>query len=162
MDQKKLEMRETLPNGICRCLTITGAWDKRSDNPAKNYGVHGMDLYFEVKRANIGATARFFTNWHLEIVLYWWKSRGISPSSNEGLGSIDYHSPIALYEGQTPTTLCKVTGGNCYGGGSSLAAVDIWRKFKEDPESIWTTLEEHLVETEARVAEQLELTRNFS
>lgn len=145
-----------MPSGITRRLDARAAFDLRDSNPAKNYGIGSLDLWFVVKRANVAVTWRLFTGWYLE------KNRDRPARYPDGLGSIDYHSPVPLYVDQTPQRDCEYTGGDCYCDGSSLESNTLFNKWLEDPEYVWVELEEWLERTEKRIADERENARALS
>lgn len=156
-------LTEKLENGITRALDMYPAYDKRSPEPSKNYGIHGMDLIFSVKRESIAVTWRLFSNWHLphvrkEAEEKWSRFMLLA----DGLGSIDYHSPTPAYPDHYKIEKCEYTNGVCYGDGSGLASYKLFDKMLLAPEEIWKTLEEWLVRMEGEVEEEKANQRNFS
>lgn len=154
-------------DGVERWLNFNPAWDKRPKAPhEKNYGVHGAELVFGVKRANTAVVWVLMLDWYLPQVLQWWKEKGLSQLANrpfDGLGSIDYHSPVSLYEGHSKVEDCGWIGQDCYCDGSATASGELFAKMvAEGPAVVWKTLTEWLVETERRVKEQKQDERNFS
>lgn len=147
-------LEQVMPNGIVRSLTASSAYDLRKH--PKNYGIHCMDLYWVVKRANVAVSWMLFSGWWLE------QNRESGQKVPDGLGSIDRHSPVALYASESPTHDCEHTGGDCYCDGSGLASNDLFNKFLLDPEEGWRTLEEWLEETENRIAIEQALARSLS
>lgn len=149
-------LEQLMPNGITRKLDAMQAFDLRDPNPSKNYGIGSLDLWFVVKRANVAVTWRLFTGWYLE------KNRDRPARYTDGLGSIDWHSPVPLYVDQTPQHDCMHTGGDCYCDGSSLESNTLFNKWLEDQEYVWVELEEWLERTEKRIADERENARTLS
>lgn len=147
---------QTSEEGVRRWLVVFPAWDK-----GQKYGVHGMDWYFGVARNKCAVEWRLMMPFHLKSVRERWGRR---PGWDfDGLGSISYHSPVALYEEQNCSEhSCEWTGGDCYGDGSALHSEEFFDKVVAEPEMLWKGLEERLFSIEQRVREQQELARNFS
>jgi hypothetical protein len=51
-----------------RITTVVGAYDRRHPNPAKNYGIHGMELRFVLKGERGAVQFVYYTPIHLEHV----------------------------------------------------------------------------------------------
>ena len=141
-----------------RTVSFEAAWDRRHDDPSKNYGVYGVEILFLLK-GPLGATQfRLSTGWLLP------ETVGCRPDpsllgirhhdytdglSARGAGSLypmpvdlGYHSPQPMYEGHDPMTdECPYIGGQCYYDGSGLNA---WRPFeallREGHEGVWNVL----------------------
>lgn len=107
-------------------IKFVPAYDKRHENPRKNYGIHGAEIRFTVGE-NKGQFVHFslYTNWFLPETQKWLDARVLArgvtqfslaanyhPDTN-GLG---YHSPYPVYEGQEPAQLeCEFLDGEpCY------------------------------------------------
>ena len=136
-------LEQAMPNGITRMLSASSAFDLRKH--PQNYGIHCMDLFWEVKRGNVAVTWRLFSGWWLE------QNREGKYKVPDGLGSVDYHSPVPLYAGQYKRENCEHTGGDCYADGSGLESHALFNRFIQGPEEVWRTLEEWLVDTERRI-----------
>lgn len=131
-----------------RKISFQPAYDKRSATPSKNYGVHGVDLRFTLKGAEDGVAFCVFTNWMLPHVQAETDARPVTPDHTflfhkPQPASVDGHWRISQYEGQTPTTGCDITGGDCYCNGSGLLAEDLFNLLvAEGEEAVWKKLEE--------------------
>lgn len=67
------------------------------------------------------------------------------------------HSRVRIFEHDTEMPKCDFLGGcSCFYDGSSLQAMDLWKKFRttRDPEVIWTALEDTVREYEDLIARQ--------
>jgi len=139
-----------------RVVDVAAAFDRRSHNPAQNYGIHGVEMRFVLKGEKGAVQFLIFTNWHLphveeehrrlvqrkaiqhEPVSIWLESlyRPIA-------ADIGYHSPEPRYEGQEPMEDCSyVSGGHCYYDGSSLAAQRFYDvMLREGGDGLWRELE---------------------
>lgn len=122
-----------------RGTTWTPAFDKRSDNPATNYGIHGMNLRF-VLRGDRGAVQfLIFTSWFTEAVEKEHEVSGYNPRPMAA--DLGYHSPAPRYEGQGTFSCEYLPGGECYYDGSSLNAKPLYWKFvAEGEEAMWAAL----------------------
>jgi hypothetical protein len=162
-------LTQVTPNGIERWLTMYPGYDFVSQIPRKDYGIHGVELQFGVKRGNVAVIWTLMTDWFLPQVRrrLWVKGDSIEYLCGkrdffDGLGGIDYHSPVALHTDQTEIEDCKYTGGKCFPGGSGLGSIELFNKMTSDPNEIWRTLDKWLLETEDRVREQIRDARQFS
>lgn len=125
-----------------REISITSAYDKRDNNPSKNYGIGACRIFFAVKGSKGAITVNFFTNWFLPSTIKEYKEEGIyknnllkgkdsfktkidliETSKPISGGSWDVHSKKPLYDGQTLTGGdCEFNGGKCYCDGSCMKA----------------------------------------
>jgi hypothetical protein len=128
-----------------RLVEMTGAFDKRHSNPAKNCGIHGMSLRFVLKGAKGAVQFVVYTPMHLPHVadeLWHNKNRKYNPFKPMGI-DIGYHSLVPQYEGQTvQQNNCEYCNGKpCYYDGSGLSAEAFMPQFlAEGSEAVWTML----------------------
>ena len=120
---------------------------KIHEDPSKNYGVHGLDLFFILSGPH--GAVQFLVNFpaYLTETYQYWDSKGIN-SMDEIIGfDVGYHSPKPMWNGHD-SLLCDVLKkGKCYYYGSSLEAhiwvEEIFRAGVEEPEKlIWSKLKE--------------------
>ena len=83
-----------------RIVELTPAYDKRSNNPAENYGIHGVELRMVLKGAEGAVQFVLYTNWHLPHVARELKSRRLEPLPAD----LGYHSPCPMYDSQQPSS----------------------------------------------------------
>lgn len=99
-----------------RKINFKPGYDERSDDPKKNYGVHGMEIWFSLIGDKRGVEFGIYTSWmtpgvrdeyekkdwefHTYKVLHEPRSLGIT-----------YHSPIPIYEGQHFMGEYRITNG---------------------------------------------------
>jgi hypothetical protein len=137
-------------DGFDRILTISPAWDRRSSDEAKNYGVHGMEIRFVLK-GELGAVQFvFYTGIFQKHVADEHKHAGYQ---SRWMGAdIGYHSPKPMYNGhQSTKNPCGVLGGECFYDGSSLSADNFAPTFVErGPDAVWEMLRD---EYDARFGE---------
>ena len=125
------------------------AFDKRNPDPHKNYGIHGVDLRFILKKDNMAVQFIVYTNWHLPHVSKENINRLNSPQDIELFwmpipADLGYHSPYPMYDGQSIHKGCEYIGQDCYYDGSSLMADDVFKiLLKEGSDGVWRRLEEY-------------------
>lgn len=130
-----------------RIIQFTPAFDKRSDDPDKNFGIGSMLLKFILK-GKFGATQFvIMTNWHLVHVIEQipdlQKINGSYPLPMD----VGYHSyvPISKYQENPVSFSCEYLDGQpCYYDGSSMAAENLYKKFiAEGDKVVWEYLEKY-------------------
>ena len=135
-----------------KIIEFGSAYDKRSDDPGKNYGIHGVDIRFVLKGNEGAVQFLLFTNWYLPHVI----DEMISKPENRTSrmiklffmpipADLGYHSKKPRYESQEPISdNCEYTDGVCYYDGSSLNAEPIYQVLlKEGSDGVWRKLEEY-------------------
>jgi hypothetical protein len=127
------------------------AFDKRHKEPSKNYGIHGVSIYFFVKGNKGAVQFAVYTDWHLPNVQDEQTNRGtIYPYGLKPMGAdVGYHSAVPQYEGQEPFSgpgECKMVpeGESCYYDGSGLRAEEWVRDIllPKGSEGVWAALKE--------------------
>lgn len=118
-----------------KLVEFSPAYDKRNSNPAKNYGIHGVDIKFILKNGNKAVQFVIYSNWYLPRVTREMINKPISDKLDLECrflpmpADVGYHSPIPLYGEQTKITEnCPYTGGDCYYDGSGLYAEEVFDK----------------------------------
>ena len=127
-----------------RIMRFRPAFDKRSSNPKKNYGIHGAELAFYLKGEEGAIQFVIYTNWHLPHV-----QKELDNKLHDHIlchpmpADLGYHSKIPRYDGQKALTEdCEWTGGKCYYDGSGLNADRIYKILVEQgDEAVWKELE---------------------
>lgn len=135
-----------------KIVKFSPAFDKRSDEPKKNYGIGAMSIWFVLKGAKGAVQVMFGTDWYLPETIKEYEMFG-----NENkkppiylredrkflrCWDVGYHSPKPMYNGQKKMD-CEILG-KCYYDGTSLRGEDddIVEKFlKEGSDFIWKYLE---------------------
>jgi hypothetical protein len=124
-------------------------FDMRAADPKKNYGIHGLDIWYILKGPEGAVQYAVTIQVNPESVA---RERGEVTYSYNG-GSIyrgfdvGYHSPKPMYEDQGQMDCEHIEGGKCYYDGSSLRSDD-WTKIifettGQHPEDVlWPMLEE--------------------
>lgn len=157
-------------NGLERRIFFKPAFHKVHEDPKKNYGVHGMEIWFLVIGDKGACHFGLSTGMMLPETFRYWKSKGqdASVSSIMQMGiDVGYHSKTPGFEGHQvnwPTKMrktgpgpmdvefdkigdappiCEYLGTPCYVDGSALRADD-WKEIflAEGDEPIWKMLEE--------------------
>jgi hypothetical protein len=132
-------MKESLK----REFKIIGAWDKRSKDPNKDFGIHSMEMHFRVIGEKGGCSITIITGWYLD------KNRIVQSASDQMLFinqypwicSFDYHSKKPFYGGQYSVKECELTGGECYCDGTSLNEELRLEFLRDGDKAIWKALE---------------------
>lgn len=128
-----------------RKIVISGAYDKRHEDPSKNYGVHGMDMKFYLIGPKGAVQFIFYSAQHLRHVADEMLARtGRAYNPFHGMGAdIGYHSATPRYEGQSSTKCNLLPGGQCYCDGSALAASEFEDTFiAGGSDAVWPMLEQ--------------------
>lgn len=129
-----------------KTTTFNKAYDKRNDDPKKNYGIGAVTCRM-VLLGELGATQFSFSTGmylpHVEAELEAKNSTGLKPMGYD----VGYHSSKPQYEGQSERGCDLLPGKKCFYDGSSLRAEE-WMKIfiEEGSEKIWGMLEENYQE----------------
>jgi hypothetical protein len=156
---------QTTDSGIVREIYLSAAWDKRSPEPSKNYGIHGCEWVFVVRRNDCAISWRVMsTDWYLPHVRKELEAKRSSPMHlPDGLGDLGYHSHKPTYPEQMSMHKCDWLGGKpCYYDGSGLQSNELFDRVVADPTLLWQELESRLEKLERQVADQITDERNFS
>ena len=135
-----------------RIVTMHPAFDKRSADPGKNFGIHGVELRMVLK-GPLGATQfLLYTNWHLPHVRDELEQRLLSePASAVALrcharptpADLGYHWSTPRYADQEARDCDLLAGGKCYYDGSGLSAEPVFeRLLREGSDGVWKELED--------------------
>lgn len=145
-----------------RRIEFTAAYDKRSTDPKKNYGIHGCDMRWYLIGPDVAIQFVVYTNWHLPHVTREQMSRPYDATGGDPHwmerplpADIGYHSRKPAYEGQSVTREdCHVLGGPCYYDGSSLQAEAVFRiLLAEGSDGVWREMERRYADMLERIAE---------
>lgn len=142
-----------------RITRVRLPFDRRHSDPSKNYGIHGLDVYFILKGEK--GAAQFAVNFPVFLPHVEREHEGKFPKIRKEILGIDvgYHSPVPTFEGQNAMRGdCDVIGGKCYYDGSGLRADDwVQELFSVRGEHIdklvWKKLEEEYADRFERNAE---------
>lgn len=125
-----------------RIVKFSKAFDKRSPEPSKNYGVGGVNCWMILRGEKGAVQFVFSTGIYLPHILDEWEVKGYV---NKPMGfDVGYHSPTPMYEGQKQMDSCVLLPeGKCYYDGSGLRGNEWFKIFMEEgDEAIWKLLEE--------------------
>jgi hypothetical protein len=130
-----------------KIIKLNPAWDKTHSDPNKNYGLHCVDLIFQLKGEKGAYEFVVFTGWHLPHVQ--------ERLDHKPLGEfpylfhkpqpayVNYHSKEKQYpEQEISNEKCPLTEGICYSDGSCSDADRVFEILVcEGSEGIWKELE---------------------
>jgi len=156
-------MKEAKKMKLKREIRITPAFDKRSDEPSKDYGIGSCRIWFIVSGKAGAVVVNFFTNWFLSKTVKEYKEEGIFRNTLDlnSRGRENFKTKINL-ENKTPLRACswdyhskkkrkyaiknkdcEFVGGVCYCDGSCLRA-DKYKDLllSEGSEGVFKQLEE--------------------
>ena len=133
------------PEGFERLVLVNPAYDKRSSELGKNYGIGSCVIYFILK-GQLGAVQfAIGTNWHVPSARKHLKGKPPYMQDHKPMGwDVGYHSPVPTYDNEDPMDCYILEEGKCYYDGSSLRAEDwiddfiaggtgwLWPKLMED------------------------------
>lgn len=125
-----------------RIVRMDPSWDKRSDDPTKNYGIRGVNMIMVLK-GELGAVQFvLFTGWFLPKLK---EELGATLSTHYPMpADLGYHSPTPVYDEHTCSSAnCEYLDGKpCYYDGSTLNAEPIYQTLLEEgSEGVWKKLE---------------------
>lgn len=142
-----------------RRVEIRPAYNKRSTDPKKDYGIGAAIIYFLLidKEARQAVQFVIATGWYLpgshtgksrERVKSLQGFKGVVAETDEPMPfDLGYHSPFPTYEGQTPMEDqdCPVIGpGLCYYDGSGLNAYEAFGVLVEKgSDGLWAFLSDY-------------------
>lgn len=140
---------------LTREIQISPAFDKRSKDPKKDYGIHGCELRFVLKGKDGAVQFVLYTNWQLPHVTEEFITKPIKDNIDLKVrflplpADLGYHSPIPQYKDQEPMGPCEyLDGKSCYYDGSGLAAEEVFKlMLKEGSDGVWKKLENYYKET---------------
>ena len=133
-----------------RKIVFRPAFDRRDPDPSKNYGIHGMEIQFQLIGDGEGITYTIFTNWMLPHVQEETDSRPVDhrfpylfhkPQS----AGMDGHWKTPRYEGQNRVESCRITDGICYCDGTAITQDAFNILVAEGEEALWKLMEERFI-----------------
>lgn len=136
-----------------KIITFLPAYDKRNPKPAKDYGIHGVELRMILK-GELGAVSfLLMTNWHLPHIVQEQEQKHKDFIPGVLLrplpADISYHSYKPLHDFQTEPNPCTyLDGGLCYSDGSTLSAQFYFDVLVEKGSAVfWNEMENYYTET---------------
>src|SRR5580658_1158846 len=119
-------------NKFKKKIAIRPAFDKRSSDPRKNYGIHGCDMLFTLIGEKGAVTFLIYTGWHLPHVRKEFEMRMDHTFCHPMAADIGYHSYYPMYEDHEPREkICEYLGVPCYTDGSALYAEEFYLELVE-------------------------------
>jgi len=136
---------------MTKTITFEPAFDKRSTNPSKNYGIHGVSIRFVYGDEKGYVQFLLYTGWHLPHVTKELSSKLYMPIQGdyhwmERPTPVDlgYHSPTPQYENQPKMDKCDLLPNGCYCDGSALNAQRVYNTLLEKgSDGVWLELENY-------------------
>jgi hypothetical protein len=138
-----------------RITKFNPAWDKRSTDPKKDYGIHGVQCYMVLKGEEGAVHFIFSTGMLLTSTMEEYIRNGRAKYEahdwgvyylNQPMGyDVGYHSLTPSYDGQgcSQEKCAWLDDRRCYCDGSALRGGDWFEIFlKEGSDKIWEMLEE--------------------
>lgn len=129
-----------------RTITTYPPFDKRHDDPNKNYGVGALILRFVLK-GKLGATQFVMSTgaYPANVTEEWQKRKFTGHNMCKPMAyDLGCHGPIPQYEGQIERDCNLLEGGKCYYDGSTLNADPILEAyFKDGDTAVWAALENY-------------------
>jgi len=162
--KKEKEMSE-----LVRHTDFYPAFDKRAEDPEKNYGIHCVTLRFAVSGPLGAVHFSLYTGWQLPKVqkeMELKAERTFSVESARILNKpipvdVGFHSPYPR-GGSTEAHECDLLpGGECYGSGNMMRAKSFYDTLtQEGSEGIWKRLEGEyrIIFTEPAAEKAMEVT----
>lgn len=139
-----------------RRVEFSPAYDKRSDEPGKNYGIGAVVLRMYVIGPDGAVQFVAHTDWHLPHVdAHLRRNFPQHPRGEVMAADLGYHSKVPQYDGQeVMKECCDLLGCACYYDGSGLNAEPILDVLlREGSDGVWRELERYYAETFAPTGE---------
>lgn len=129
-----------MDNGFERITRFSPAFDKRSDDPEKNYGIHGCELRMVLKKDGKAVQFLLYTAWYPKSVdITGMPSVMLKPMPAD----LGYHSPDPMRDDQYFSEDCEYIG-KCYYDGSGLDADEPYQILLEKgSDGVWEFLEDY-------------------
>ncbi len=134
--------------GLVRKIFFHPAWDRTSEDPNKNYGIHGVEIKMGVVGSKGAVVFTLFTNWMLSFLEEGDHALApMLPRHGERM-LLPYPADLGFHEAVSQETEgveeCEWLGGRkCSYDGSGLAANQVWILLvKQGHEAVWKDLEE--------------------
>lgn len=131
-----------------RKTVFSPAYDLRSSDPKKNYGIGGVTCTMFLIGEKGVVQFKFSTGFYLphvkEEFRYNDKINFIYPMGTD----IGYHSPVPIYDGQSKMDTCNFYDSGCYYDGSATYAEEFLKLLiSEGSTAMWKKMKEYYKET---------------
>ena len=134
---------------MTRRIDFSPAFDRRHDDPKKNYGIHGVEMRWYLIGDKGAVQFVVFTNWMLPEVQTEIDYKPVTSGGGRHTlhkpmpADVGYHTLEPQYEGQEPYGECNLLDGKvCYYDGSGLAAEPMFEKLlRGGHEAVWAEME---------------------
>lgn len=144
-------------------IEMDAAFDKRHDDPTKNYGIHGVDMRFYLRGPKGAVQFVLFTNWQLPHVTQELAVRHVAEIQAGGSGHVKPVDILRIHSNPLPADLgchayepqyddqermesCDIlldAPGGCYYDGSGLAASEVYKRLLEEgSDGVWAALKD--------------------
>jgi len=132
-----------------RIVWFEPSYDKRSKDPARDYGISDVKVMFILKGEEGAVHFLFSTGWFLPHLREELEEKGhFFRVKYPWAMDLGYHSPKPIHGDETHFDDCDVLGGECYYDGSGLNAIPLLEKLvAEGDEAVWKELEKYYEET---------------
>ena len=136
-----------------RWIKFRPAYDRRNKDPKKDYGIHGVETIFYLRKPKGIMQFVLYTNWQLKSI----RKEAETEPNNMTLkvdypfeywqaplpADVGFHSIKQRYEHQEPMDCDLLKRGKCYYDGSGLAAEDAFEcLIEKGEEGLWSYLED--------------------
>lgn len=131
------ETTTQIADKFIREIKILPAWDKRSSEPGKNYGIHSAEILFKLRCPAENSCLVF-------IVYSGWNLPHLEGVGHKGMGAEVSLHKLALNDAPQDYLSCDFVGGPCKVHGSSgLVGDDCFKLLVvEGSDALWKKLEE--------------------
>lgn len=141
-----------------KIIKFKAAYDKRSDDPTKDYGIHGCECHFYLTGEKGVIQFKFHTQWLLPHVQKEQDARTLNKIMRREQYSecalewnhhpraydLGYHSPVPMYEDQTKMEYCDFFDNGCYYDGSATASDRILQiLISEGSDAVWREMKKY-------------------
>lgn len=116
------------PEEFTQNIKITGAKCWRRENPSRDYGHIGMQMYFELVGPKGAITVMIFLPWYVEQTRHEWGDRDVHvyrEKHKPWIADVGYHAYEPQYDGHSTCNCNLLKGGKCYPDGSALQGDDM-------------------------------------
>lgn len=134
-----------------RWVRFKPAYDKRDSDPNKNYGIHGVEIWFYLRGEKGGVSFHISTGWQLPHVQTELDNLPPHPRfpylrHKPMAADLSYHSPVPIREWQEEpqTESCELTGGACYSDRTGLGAEPVFDALRrKGDEGVWEEMKRY-------------------